>query len=100
MRVVFDEQLNDYICIGEAIPWSVQEVRPQEDFSLMVLFSDGTWRECDCKPLLKRDPYTKLSNWEAFSKARALHGTVDWGDDIDIAPEYLYDHGRVCKELK
>lgn len=100
MRMVFDNQLNDYICQGDVIPWSVCDVLPREDFSLVVLFSDGTWRECDCKPLLKRASYKELNSWEVFSRARALHGTVDWGNDIDVAPEYLYDHGIVCERVR
>lgn len=97
MQLVFDESLNDYICQGSPIPWSVREVTPQEDFSLSILFSDGTLREFDCVPLLERAPYRGLRNWEAFSRARALHGTVDWGNDIDIAPEYLYQNSVLKK---
>lgn len=30
-------------------------------------------------------------------KAKAEHYTVVWNDDIDIAPEYLYENSRKIK---
>ena len=35
--------------------------------------------------------YAPLNNLSFFLCARAEYGTVIWNDDVDIAPEHLYE---------
>ena len=95
MELVYDKTLNDYVCCAGSIPWSVRSVEPRSDYSMLLEFADGTMREFDFKPLLKQEIFRELSDSKRFMRARAEHGTVDWGNEIDISPEYLYENSTV-----
>lgn len=71
--------------------WVVKEVHPQADYTLYIVFADGSRKIYDAHPLLTKPIYSKLQNSAFFLKAKAECGTVVWDDDIDIAPEHLYE---------
>ena len=74
--------------------WCVEEVQPNKDYTLTIKFHDGSVKIFDCKPLLDKKIYEPLKNPGFFMQAKAEFNTVIWNDDIDIAPEYLYDAGE------
>ena len=71
--------------------WVVTHVLPQTDYTLLLTFTSGEKRIYNAKPLLEKPLYTQLRNPSFFLTAKADCGTVVWDDDIDIAPEHLYD---------
>ena len=71
--------------------WVVRKVQPQVDYNLLLTFANGEKRVYDASPLLGEDIYSQLKNKDFFLKARAECGTVVWSDDVDIAPEHLYE---------
>ena len=72
--------------------WVIQHVQPNEDFQLLLTFANGEKRLYNAKPLLEKPLYTQLRNPSFFMTAKAEYGTVLWNDDIDIAPEHLYEN--------
>lgn len=71
--------------------WGVSGVIPREDYTLLLTFACGETRVYNARPLLEKNLYQKLKNPAFFSTAKAECGTVIWDDDIDIAPEHLYE---------
>lgn len=71
--------------------WIVKDVEPREDYSLLLTFADGKRRVYDARPLLKKAVFRDLENLSFFLNARVSGDTVVWNDDIDIAPEHLYE---------
>ena len=71
--------------------WIVKDVQPLADYSLLLTFADGSKKTYDAKPLLEKPIYSDLKNQAFFQKAKVSCGTVVWNDDIDIAPEHLYE---------
>ena len=71
--------------------WVVKEVQPQKDYTLLITFADGAKKLYNARPLLDKPIYAKLKSLAFFLKAKADCGTVVWNDDIDIAPEHLYE---------
>ena len=72
--------------------WAVMAVEPKEDFTLLLTFAKGKKRLFDCKKYLFDDDYAKpLHDINLYMKAKADHNTVMWTEDLDIAPEYLYE---------
>jgi len=69
----------------------VVEVTPRRDGTLLLVFENGERRIFDVKPLMTKKPFGRLADMRTFLTARVDYGTVVWGDDIDIAPETLYD---------
>lgn len=71
--------------------WVVEEVQPKEDYTLLLTFADGTKKVFDARLLLKKEAYFRLNELSFFLSAKAECGTVIWDDDLDVAPEYLYE---------
>lgn len=71
--------------------WSVVAVAPHDDYTLDVEFYDGRRGRFDASYLLQWPVFQPLQDREFFMTAHAAHGTVAWGEDIDIAPETLYE---------
>lgn len=71
--------------------WVVKKVKPREDYTLLLGFEDGSQKVYNARPLLENPIYEPLKNPGFFMKAKAECGTVVWNDDVDIAPEHLYE---------
>lgn len=76
--------------------WHVVAVEPHDDYSLIVTFQSGVKKRYDMRPLIEGDkafkPYAPLKDLDFFMRAY-VDGSVAWSDEIDIAPEELYDNG-------
>ena len=77
--------------------WSVIEVIPKEDYTLILTFADGKKRVYDFKQDLQYPVYKRQRDISFFMKAKAIYSSVVWPDDSDIAPEHLYE---ACTPLK
>ena len=71
--------------------WVVKKVRPGKDYTLLLTFEDGSVKIYDARPLLDKPICSELKNLAFFMRAKAKHGTVVWSDEVDIAPEHLYE---------
>ena len=91
MRVYFDEQANDYICDAGTPEWRVTEVSPQADYTLILTFVGGGKRIYNAIPLLEKNIYSPLKNLSFFMSAKVEGDTVVWNEDVDIAPEHLFE---------
>jgi len=68
----------------------IVDVKPKDDFLLLLEFENGEKKEFDCKPLFNKNIFKPLKDKNMFNKAKITYGTVAWNDEIDIAPETLY----------
>lgn len=71
--------------------WVVTAVKAKEDYTLLITFTGGEQRIYNARPLLEKAIYSPLKNLAFFLGAKADCGTVIWNDDVDIAPEHLYE---------
>lgn len=65
--------------------WVVNTVEVRED---------GSVKDFDCREIFNDKPFEPLKDRRFFSQAHIFADTVAWSDEIDIAPEYLYEHGK------
>lgn len=72
--------------------WIVREVIPQPDYTLLLTFSDGSKRTYNARPLLNKAIFADLKSLPFFLTAHVGGDTVTWNDDVDIAPEHLYEN--------
>ncbi len=65
-----------------------------DGYKLLVAFNNGERRTFDFAPLIARYPmFAPLEDIDLF-KNFSVSDTVEWnGGAIDIAPEYIYEHG-------
>ena len=92
-RIYFDEKINDYIIDAGTPEWFITDVKANDDYTLLLTFVTGEKKLFDFKPLLNQCYYIPLKDIELFKKAYIQGAQVVWSDDIDIAPEYLYENG-------
>ena len=80
---------------GEPAPViKVSGVRLMRDHKLWVCFSTGIAKIMDFTPLLKTPAFAPLADEEVFCSVYIDRGVTVWNDgEIDIAPEFLYEHG-------
>ena len=75
--------------------WTIKHITPLENFSLRIDFIDGSARLFDCTPLLEKAIYSPLHDKRFFGRVYLSCGGAAWNEDIDISPEYLYEHSEI-----
>ena len=78
--------------------WVVKDVKPQRDYSLIITFQNNEIRRYDAKQLLNKPIFAPLKNISFFMLAHPACDTVAWTDEIDIAPERLYECSQPVSE--
>lgn len=63
------------------------------DYILELTFDTGEVKIFDFSLLYGSGIFTKLRDKEYFKNFTLDGFTVDWGNEIGFAPEYLYEHG-------
>ncbi len=71
--------------------WVVTDVKANDDYTLLITFADGERKIYDARPLLNKPINASLKSLPFFLSAKVEGGTVVWSDDLDIAPEHLYE---------
>ncbi|MCL1959904.1 MAG: DUF2442 domain-containing protein [Spirochaetes bacterium] len=90
-------ELNGIVYADDPSPLiTVKNVRPLDDYKLLVRFSNGEEKKIDISDLLDEQVFKPLQDINLFRTVYVDYGTVVWCDGtIDIAPEYLYNTGGV-----
>lgn len=70
---------------------SVVSAKALPDFRVLVGFDTGASGIFDCKPLLSDPFWRRLSDPAFFRLVKVEYGTLVWPDDIDIAPEDVWE---------
>ena len=74
--------------------WVVNAVEVRDNYILRLWFEDGSVKDFDCRTIFTEKPFEPLQDRLFFSQAHVFADTIAWSDEIDIAPEYLYEHGK------
>jgi hypothetical protein len=69
----------------------ITAVVPQDNFILYLTFENGERRYLDMKPYLHRGVFKELANKDMFNSAHLSFDTVAWKNEVDLAPEILYE---------
>lgn len=94
MKVVYDPVLQDDICYAENPVFGIESVSPLENLQLMIHFSNGETRRFDAHKLIEEPTFEPLQNPQLFMQAYTDGVAVLWNEDLDIAPEYLYENSE------
>ncbi len=75
-------------------PIKVSGVRPLDDYKLWLRFNTGETKIFDFATILNTPAFSPLKDKKLFGAVYIDFGVPVWNDgDIDIAPEFLYEHG-------
>jgi hypothetical protein len=77
---------------------AVVNVRANEDFSLAVVFEDGSEGVLDITPYLNFGVFKKLADLETFKRVRIAFDTVEWDCGVDLDPEFIRAKCRIIEK--
>lgn len=75
---------------------SVKQVKPEQNYLLSILFENGEKGILDMKRFLHFGIFKRLKDEAIFKEVRVSFDTIEWGDGIDLDPEFIY---RECKKF-
>lgn len=70
------------------------EVKPLDNYELLVTFQNGEKKVFDVKPILSMPLYQPLQNKAFFNLAKADGMCISWNDDVDLCPDMVYSDSR------
>lgn len=70
---------------------AVKEVKPLNDYQLVLTFENGETRIFDMKPYLDKGIYRELKDESKFRSVRVSFDSIEWCNQADIDPEFLYE---------
>jgi hypothetical protein len=68
----------------------VKEVKPNPDFTLTLLFTNGEQGIFDVKPYLETGIFKELKNPALFKEVKPFLGSIQWKSGQDLCPDTLY----------
>jgi hypothetical protein len=76
---------------------AVVSVHANPDFSLSVVFKDGSEGVLDMKPYLDFGVFKRIRSFDQFRRVRVAFDTVEWECGADLDPEFVHAKSRVVK---
>lgn len=70
---------------------SVTKVRPKENYRIYVEFDNDECGVLDMEPYLDCGVFEKIRDLTIFSQVRVSFDTLEWGNGIDLDPEFVYE---------
>jgi len=70
--------------------WDVIEVKINKNLTFEVRFADGTSGKVRFMPQHLTGVFEPLNDPQFFSKVFIDHGVVTWPNEIDLAPDAMY----------
>jgi hypothetical protein len=71
---------------------AVREVKPQENYLLLLTFENGEKRVFDMKPYLNIGKFNELKDMNLFNTVKTSFDTIEWANEADFDPEILYQN--------
>lgn len=66
---------------------------------MLITFSNGEKRVFDAT-ILTGPAFEPLEDMDTFKNFKIVHGAITWmNEEIDCAPEYMYEHSYAYEEL-
>lgn len=78
----------------------INDVKPLEDYKILVTFDNGEKRIKDMKPYLEKGVFKKLKDEQIFKSVKIMYGTISWGNDIDLCADSIYESSDIYEENK
>jgi hypothetical protein len=76
---------------------SIIDVKPLEDYRLLLTFSNGEKRNFNMNPFLDTGIFRELKDKELFNTVRISFDTIEWANEADFDPEVLYQNSTVVE---
>ncbi len=68
----------------------VINVKPEQNFSLLLTFSNGEVKRFDLNPYLEIGIFRELKELSVFNSVKPFLGSIQWVNGVDLCPDTLY----------
>jgi hypothetical protein len=68
----------------------VINVKPNEDYTLHLWFTNGEEGILDMKPYLDKGIFKELRDISMFNSVKPFIGTIQWANEADLCPDTVY----------
>lgn len=69
---------------------AIKDVKPQDNYLLLLTFENGEKRQFDMKPYLDFGIFKDLKDVSLFQTVRTSFDSIEWDNEADFDPEILY----------
>ena len=69
----------------------VINVKPLDDYKILLTFDNNEKRIKDMKPYLNNGVFKKLKSKSLFNSVHISFDTISWADEIDLCADTLYE---------
>jgi hypothetical protein len=73
---------------------SIKDVKPLDNYQLLITFENGEKRQFDMKPYLEVGIFRDLKDKNLFKTVKISFDTIEWANEADFDPELLYQRSR------
>ena len=76
---------------------AIKEVKPQDNYLLLLTFENGEKRQFDMKPYLDYGIFQELKDLNLFRTVKTSFDTIQWDNEADFDPEILYQKSKTLE---
>jgi hypothetical protein len=77
---------------------AIMSVQPITHYKLHLTFENGEKREFDMNPYINTGIFKDLKDVRIFNSVRVSFDTIEWENEADLDPEFLYTHSTLIKD--
>lgn len=70
----------------------VKSAKPLEGHKLQIKFNNGEEKIFDLTPYLSMGKFAELRDIRLFNSVTVIFVSIEWANNLDIDPEFLYAH--------
>ena len=70
------------------------DVKPQDNYFLLLTFENGEKRQFDMKPYLDFGIFQELKDPGLFKTVKTSYDSIEWANEADFDPEILYQKSQ------
>ena len=78
---------------------TVTSVQATDDYKLILNFDNSEQRVFDMQPILNFGRFSELKNINEFKKVHIAFDSIEWNNELDLDPEYLYEKSEPMNAL-
>lgn len=78
----------------------VKTVKPNPDYTIRLVFTNGEVRSFDVKPYLDAGIFQELRDMSLFNSVKPFLGSVQWINGQDFCPDTLYLDSVPARDLE
>ena len=82
------------LSVSRSFAGEVTEAVAVDSYHVDVVFADGSRACIDFSDIIGEGPWARLADPAFFALAHAAYDTVIWTDDVDVAPEDVWERAQ------